>query len=158
MDGGNTAGMVYVDFAKAFNSVNRRFLLTKRESFWRCKTVVRWIRPYLTTRHYRVQVADALSKETRVKIGVPQGPVFGPFLLFNVTTLRFADDVKMVSLRSKSSFLQSSLYNVWNRSINWDLPNNQLHASISLLGGLIRFNYPLPLEVRTIPGRSQTLF
>ncbi len=33
MDNGNTAGVVYLDFAKEFDSVNRRFLLVKLESF-----------------------------------------------------------------------------------------------------------------------------
>ncbi len=60
-------------------------------------------------------MADALSQETRIKSGVPQGSVVGPllFLLFvndlssviNVTTLLFADDVKMVSPRSQSDLL-----------------------------------------------------
>ncbi len=60
MDDGNTADVVYMDFAKVFDSVNLRFLLAKLESFGLCEKVVRWIRSYLTRRTYRVQVADAL--------------------------------------------------------------------------------------------------
>ncbi len=38
------------------------------------------IRSYLTGGTYSVQVADALSKETKIKSGVPQGSVIGrPF-------------------------------------------------------------------------------
>ncbi len=67
-------------------------------------------------------MADALSQETRIKGGEPKGSVIGPllFLLFvnhlpsviDVTTLPFADDVKMVPPRSQGAFLQDSLYNV----------------------------------------------
>ncbi len=125
---------MYLNFAKAFDSVNLRFLLAKLESFGLCDKVVRLIRSCLTGRTYRVQVANALSQETRTKGGVPQGSVIGPllFLMFfndlpsviNLATLFFADGVRMVSPRSQSDILQGSLYNVWNWSVNWDLPIN----------------------------------
>ncbi len=44
--------------------------------------------------------------------------------VINMTTLLFADDVKMVSSRSQSDLLQSSLYNVWNWSVTLDVPFN----------------------------------
>ncbi len=75
-----------------------------------------------------MQLGDALSQETRIKGGEPKGSVIGPllFLLFvnhrqsviDVTTLPFADDVKMVSPRSQSDLLQDSLYNFGNWSVN----------------------------------------
>ncbi len=77
-------------------------------------------------------MADALSQETRIKSGAPQGPVIEPllFLLFvndlpsviNVTTLIFADDVKTVSPHSQGDLLQDSFYNGLNWSVNCDLP------------------------------------
>ncbi len=112
MEDGNTADVLYLNFAKAFDSVNQRLLLAKLESFGLCENVIRWIRSYLTERTYKVQVADELSQWTRIKSGVPQGSMIGPllFLLFvndflNVTTLLFADAVKMVSPRSRSDLL-----------------------------------------------------
>ncbi len=71
---GNNADVVYLDFADAFNSVNQKFLLAKLESFGLFDKVVRWIRSYLTGRTYRVQVADALSQQTRIKSGYLRGP------------------------------------------------------------------------------------
>ncbi len=66
--------------------------------------------------------------------------------VINVTTQLFANDVKMVSPLSQSDLLQRFPYNVWNWSVNWDLPI-----------GLLHFDYPLPLEVRAILNRLQTL-
>ncbi len=54
MDDGNAADGVYIDFAKAFDSLYQRFVLAKLELFGLCDKVVRWIRSYLTGRTYRV--------------------------------------------------------------------------------------------------------
>ncbi len=67
MDDGSTADVMDLDFAKAFRSVNHRFLFAKLESFGLCEKVVGWIRSYMTGRTHVVQVADALSQETRIK-------------------------------------------------------------------------------------------
>ncbi len=66
-----TLHVVYLDFALTFDLVNHRFLLAKLKSFSLSKTVVRWIRYYLTGRAYRVEVGVAFSQETRITIGVP---------------------------------------------------------------------------------------
>ncbi len=138
MNGGNTADVVNLDFAKAFDSVNHRFVLAKLESFGLCDKVARWVRSYLTGRTCRVQVADALSQETMIESGVPQASVIGPllFLLFvnDLTALLFADDVKMVSPRSQSDLLQGSFYNVWKWSVNWDLPINPTKSNYIAIG------------------------
>ncbi len=67
MDDGSTADAVYLNFSKAFGLVNHRFLLAKLESFGLREKVARWIRSYMTGRTHVVQVADALSQETRIK-------------------------------------------------------------------------------------------
>ncbi len=98
----------------------------------------------LTRGAYRVQVANALSQETRIKSGVPQGSVFGPLIFFlsvnylpsvtNVTALLFTDYVKKVSPCSQSDLLQGSLYNVWNWLVNWDLPINPTKCNYIAIG------------------------
>ncbi len=108
-----------------------------------------------------MQVADAFSQEIRVKSGVPQGSVIGPllFLFFvsdlpsaiNGTTLLFVDDVKMVSPRSQRDRLQGSLHNVWNWSVNWDLPINPNKCNYIAVG----WAPPLQLSLATgNPGNS----
>ncbi len=50
MDEGHTVDVIYLDFAKAFDSVNQRFLLAKMKSFGLRDVVVRWIEAYLSGR------------------------------------------------------------------------------------------------------------
>ncbi len=43
MDERHTVDVIYLDFAKAFASVNHRFILAKMKSFGLGDVVVRWI-------------------------------------------------------------------------------------------------------------------
>ncbi len=86
--------------------------------------------------------------------GVPQGSVIGPllFLLFmndlsdvlETMTLLFADDVKMVTRRSQSLNLRSSLTAAWNWSKKWDQPINPTKCNYLTIGRevLLRFFFP----------------
>ncbi len=60
MDKGHTVDVVYVDFDKAFVSVNHRFLLSKMKTFGLGDVVVRWIETYLSGRVSRVGSRRAL--------------------------------------------------------------------------------------------------
>ncbi len=101
---GNTAGVVYLDFAKAFDSANHRFLLAKPEPFGLCEKSSDGSDPI---GREELTVADALSQETKIRSGVHQGLAIGPllFLVFvndlpsviTVTTLLFVGDFKIVS-------------------------------------------------------------
>ncbi len=53
---GHTVDVISLDFAKAFDSVNYKFLLAKRKFFGFDDVVVRWIEAYLFGRPSRVQV------------------------------------------------------------------------------------------------------
>ncbi len=50
MDAGHTVDVIYLDFAKAFDSVNHRFLLAKMKSFGLGDVVLRLIEAYLSGR------------------------------------------------------------------------------------------------------------
>ncbi len=91
--------------------------------------------PFLSIRsHLKVHVGGEHSGAIPMHSGVPQGSVIGPllFLLFvnhlpdvlETMTLLFADDVKVVTQRSQSMNLHSSLTAVWDWSKKWDLPIN----------------------------------
>ncbi len=50
MGEGHTVDIIYVDFAKAFDCVNHRFLSAKMKYFGLGDAVVRWIEAYLSGR------------------------------------------------------------------------------------------------------------
>ncbi len=84
IDEGHTVDVIYLDFAKAFDSVNHRFLLTKTKSFGLGDVVVRWIEAYLSGRVSRVHGGGEHSGAIPMHSGVLQDFVIGPllFLLF----------------------------------------------------------------------------
>ncbi len=102
------------------------------KSFGLGDVVVRWIEAYLPGLVSRVHVGGEHSGAIPLHSGGPQGYLIGPllFLLFvndlpNVLeplTLLFADDVKMVTRRSQSMNLHSSLTASWDWSKKLDLP------------------------------------
>ncbi len=116
-------GLVYLDYAKAFDSVNHRFLLTQPKSCGIDGPLLNWIKSYLFNRSYQVQIDGVLSKGVPCIGGVPQGSVIGPLLfLFSINDLpatlddsafHFANDVKMVFPRSESNRLLSSFSSTW---------------------------------------------
>ena len=99
----------YLDFSKAFDSVNHRLLLRKMETFGISGQIYRWLEDFLSRRTFYVKVGDRCSSLVNVTSGVPQGSVLGPvlFLLFIndlASTLQspsfiFAEDVKIVGSR-----------------------------------------------------------
>ncbi len=48
MDEGHTVHLVYLNFAKAFDSVNHRFLLAKLKSYGIDGAMLNWIKSYLS--------------------------------------------------------------------------------------------------------------
>ncbi len=127
-----TKDALYVDFAKAFDSINHQFLLAKLKSSDVDGPVLNWIKSYLSNLSYQVQIDGILSEEAHCLSGVPQGSVFGPllFLLYinglstalGDSAFLFADDVKMVFPQSRSCCLLSSLSSAWAWAGEWDLP------------------------------------
>ena len=77
-DAGVQTDVVYLDFAKAFDTVPRQRLLLKLKANGVREKVLRWIEAFLTNRRQRVVLRNGSSHWERVKSGVPQGSVLGP--------------------------------------------------------------------------------
>jgi hypothetical protein len=80
LDSGNLVGVVFVDLAKAFDSVNHNILLNKFKSYGCSPRTVNWFQSYLDNRSQVVHINGHMSKEENILCGVPQGSILGPLL------------------------------------------------------------------------------
>ncbi len=60
VDEGHTVDLVYLDFAKAFDSINHRFLLAKLKSSGIDGAVLNWIKSNLANRSFQVRFGGIL--------------------------------------------------------------------------------------------------
>ncbi len=71
MDTGEDVDLVYLDFAKAFDSVNHRMLVDKMLMYGIHRSIVDWTRAFLFNRSFRVRVEGSLSDPVPAVSGVP---------------------------------------------------------------------------------------
>lgn len=133
LNSGNSAMAVFLDFSRAFDTVNHAILLDKLECSGVRGKVLMWFRTYLTGRSQAVRVADSVSRRVDISTGVPQGSILGP-LLFNLyindmcksssllSFLHYADDTTILLTGSNLNSLATSmtaelsLLDVWLRA------------------------------------------
>ena len=84
LDVGNIVIPLFIDFKKAFDTVNHQILLRKLYAYGIRGTLLKWFKDYLTGRSQYV-IHDGIKSEVKeVKCGVPQDSILGP-LLFIIT-------------------------------------------------------------------------
>ena len=97
---------VFLDFSKAFDTVNHDILLQKLYHYGIRGMALKWFQSYLSDRYQYVTYNGTESAEQNIKCGVPQGSILGPLLfliyindLANVCEymmpLLFADDTNL---------------------------------------------------------------
>ena len=71
---------VFLDFAKALDSVPHQHLLWKSKAYGINGSMLKWFSSFLTTRRQRVVINSCASDWYPVSSGVPQGFILGPLL------------------------------------------------------------------------------
>ena len=119
LDKKNTTCAIFLDFRKAFDSVNHKILLKKLYRYGFRDTTFKLLTSFLSDRTQTVDVQGYTSAPLSVSCGVPQGSVLGPlyFLLSvndfplasNFKTSLFADDACLMLSHSSPTILEDNL-------------------------------------------------
>lgn len=88
---------VFLDFSKAFDTVDHEILLRKLEHVGIRGQIYAWFASYLENRKQFVCIGDERSPNTDINVGVPQGSTLGPLLF-----LLYVNDIVNVSSVFKS--------------------------------------------------------
>jgi len=137
LEQGGNVDCIYLDFAKAFDTVPYTRLMKKLHSYGIRGHLWSWIKAFLNEREQQVKVGASLSSWSPVRSGIPQGSVLGPtlFLIYindlpevvtNMVKL-FADDTKLyrtISTPADTVGLQDDLNNLHKWSEDWQLSFN----------------------------------
>ena len=125
LDRGDYAATIFLDFSKAFDTVNHHILLQKLSHYGIRGTANKWFESYLSNRSQFCTFGGKQSDEAIISCGVPQGSILGPllFLIYindlgtifqNLSTVLFADDSNLIASGNSIETLE--------RKINQDIP------------------------------------
>ena len=125
---------IFLDFAKAFDTVNHSILLQKLNHYGIRGKALELIESYLWGREQCVQVGDTTSDLNLIKHGVPQGSILGPlfFLLYindiaNCSSLLnfylFADDTTIFFAHKDINTVEQTINKELVHVSNWLVAN-----------------------------------
>ena len=147
LDNGNPVDTIYLDFAKAFDSVPHIRLMEKVKSYGVCSHLFNWIKDFLVGRTQRVGVNGHFSNWSDVTSGVPQGSCLGPilFVIFIndlpdvVESLcqMYADDTKVFSNAGNQQLrdqIQKDLDNLVEWADKWQMRFNAEKCHVVHMG------------------------
>ena len=93
LESGKCSAGIFIDFKKAFDTVDHNILLSKLEHYGIRGQTLEWLKSYITNRQQFAYVNGKNSKMEQITCGVPQGSVLGP-LLFLIYTNDIGNRVK----------------------------------------------------------------
>ena len=146
----STVHCLFLDYAKAFDSVPHERLLIKLNAIGVTGTLQKWLRGFLTNRLQRVVINGCYSEWLPVISGVPQGSVLGPLLFL----LYINDLQEAVSYSELNVFADDvALYKEIKSSVDCDLLQEDL-----ITFGQIAGNFALVhLSVRLSPSLTNVV-
>ena len=159
-DEDNQIDILYLDFARAFDSVAHRKLLLKLKSYGLSRQLLLWIEHWLIGRKQRTQINGKRSAWIDVKSGTPQGTSLSTILFliyiddidnilekFSILVSKFADDTKLgkiINCNNDAFEFQKAIDLLMNWSEKWDMKFNVNKCKVIHIGSKnINFQYEL---------------
>ena len=149
VDNGLFSCCVFLDFSKAFDTVDHKILLWKLHNYFGIRgTCLNLFESYLSNRYQYINIVGHYSSNNKITIGVLQGSYLGPllFLLYiidlplssNFDSKLYTDDIAMILSDSNINSLINRVNNELNIIDLW-LRKNKLSLNYSKTS-LIIFN------------------
>lgn len=92
--------LVFIDLAKAFDTVDRELLIRKLKFIGVQDNSVKWFKSYFEDRHQVVSILNKYSDKKNIEYGVIQGSTLGPLLF-----LIYMNNLGKVNINSGQAFL-----------------------------------------------------
>ena len=140
LDNSEFAVCIFIDFRKAFDTVEHSILLDKLYHYGIRGHALKWFSSYLTKRYQFVNYNNTSSDVKQITCGVPQGSILGPllFLLYIndiasvsrvLFSVLFADDTTLFCRSNNLHELSTVINNELGNIIKW-LNANRLSLNI----------------------------
>lgn len=155
-------GVVFLDFKRAFETIDRVKLILKLSKYGIKNNVLKWFASYLTDRTQQVKFNSTVSSKMKTEFGVPQGSILGPILfLLYINDLKkvlktcdcrmFADDT-IIYYSSKNSYeIEKNINKDLINLTQW-LKDNMISLNVAktkfvLIRGVRTFVPEVPCEI-----------
>ena len=130
----------YLDFQKAFDTINHSFLLTKLREAGLGAKLMHLLKNYLTNRNQKTKLNGITSTLEEINVGLPQGSTVGPIMfiiyindlpdvLLNSQAVMYADDTVLFCRNASSKVLRKMLQSDLDLVQQW-CTNNRLTLNV----------------------------
>ena len=133
IEGRNYSCGIFLDFSKAFDTVNHQILIKKLEYYGIRGIAKDWFVSYLSERQQVVTVNNATSAKCSVNCGILQGSVFGPLLfLLYINDFHCCSDIFDFHLFADDAnlFYNNKTLSTLETNINAELNNVYLYGYV----------------------------
>ena len=173
-DGDYVLGL-FLDFSKAFDTINHNILFDKLEFYGIRGNALWWLQSYLTDRYQYVEYNGVASSQKKILCGVPQGSILGPLLFLvyindlplvsqKLFPLMFADDTNIFIQGKDISQIQNDMneemikISAWLKINKLSLNIDKTHFMLFKGKRKIRKGIEIKIDNRMINQVSETKF